>query len=174
MPSNIEVKAILKDRASVQAVAGRLSDRGPEVIQQEDIFFDVRDARLKLRTLAPDRGELIRYERTNAASVRRSDYLIAGTGDPQVMLEILSSALNLAGVVKKTRTLYLAGQTRIHLDRVEGLGDFLELEVVLRPGQSDAEGKAIAAKLLAEFGAADEDLIAEAYIDLLAKRQRAD
>jgi predicted adenylyl cyclase CyaB len=151
-----------------------LSDGGPEIIQQEDIFFSTKDARLKLRIFAPDRGELIRYERSNAANVRRSDYLIARTADPLILLEILAASLNRIGVVKKTRTLYLAGRTRIHLDRVEGLGDFLELEVGLRPGQSDVEGKAIAAKLLVEFGITDEDMIAEAYVDLLKKELWAD
>jgi predicted adenylyl cyclase CyaB len=70
-------------------------------------------------------------------------------------------------VVKKTRTLYLVGQTRVHIDQVEGLGEFLELEVVLRPEQTDAEGESIAAALLSEFGIDKQQLIAEAYVDLL-------
>jgi predicted adenylyl cyclase CyaB len=150
-----------------------LSDRGPETIHQRDFFFHCDNARLKLRIFAPDRGELIRYERSDAAEVRRSHYLIARTADPEILLEILTSTLGRDGVVRKTRTLYLAGQTRIHLDQVEGLGDFLELEVVLRPGQSDAEGKNIAAALLAEFRIGPEQLVAEAYVDLLARQPSA-
>jgi len=72
-------------------------------------------------------------------------------------------------VVRKTRTLYFAGQTRIHIDQVAGLGDFLELEVVLQPEQSDAEGKIIAAALLSDFGIDKEQLIGRAYVDLLAR-----
>jgi len=171
MPSNIEIKARLRDRPAALATAARLSGSAPETIQQEDVFFVTDRARLKLRILAPDRGELIRYERTNIAEVRRSQYSIACTSDPQILLEILSATLERAGTVKKTRTLYMAGQTRIHIDLVEGLGDFLELEVVLRLGQSEAEGKSIAAALLSEFGIADEQLIAEAYVDLLSANQ---
>ena len=74
------------------------------------------------------------------------------------------------GEVKKDRTLYRIGQTRIHLDRVTGLGDFLELEVVLRPDQQESEGKKIADDLLSTFNIDKRDLIAEAYIDLLAAR----
>ena len=74
------------------------------------------------------------------------------------------------GTVRKTRTLYLVSQTRIHIDQVEGLGDFLELEVVLRKDQSEQDGKRIANTLLAEFNIAEEDLIADAYLDLLAAR----
>jgi predicted adenylyl cyclase CyaB len=172
MPANIEIKAILQDRQRqrVEAIAGRLSDAAPELIHQEDYFFRSPEARLKLRMLGPDRGELIRYERANLAETRCSRYLIARTPDPRILLEILDKTLGKIGEVKKDRTLYRIGQTRIHLDRVTGLGDFLELEVVLRPEQSEQEGKKIANDLLSTFNIAKKDLIAEAYIDLLAAR----
>jgi predicted adenylyl cyclase CyaB len=73
------------------------------------------------------------------------------------------------GVVRKTRYLYLAGQTRIHLDDVEGLGHFMELEVVLRADQSDAEGQAIAEDLMVRLGVRKDDLLEGAYMDLLEK-----
>ena len=49
------------------------------------------------------------------------------------MKTILEQILPVTGSVRKRRLVYHVGQTRVHLDRVEGLGDFLELEVVLRP-----------------------------------------
>jgi predicted adenylyl cyclase CyaB len=70
--------------------------------------------------------------------------------------------------VKKTRILFLIGQTRVHIDTVEGLGDFLELEVVLRPEQTEDDGRKIAEALLSEFGIKNDQLIAKAYVDLLA------
>jgi predicted adenylyl cyclase CyaB len=170
MPSNIEIKAILKDRAGAEATAAQLSWTDPEMIHQEDVFFRCDGARLKLRILGPERGELIRYERADVAGTRCSRYVIARTSDPQVLLDILTKTLGRTGVVKKTRTLYLIGQTRVHLDRVEGLGDFLELEVVLRPEQSESEGKNIAEALLTSFGIDNQQLIGEAYVDLLAHR----
>jgi predicted adenylyl cyclase CyaB len=75
-----------------------------------------------------------------------------------------------SGHGQEDATLYLVGQTRIHIDQVEGLGDFLELEVVLREGQTEEEGKRIANTLLAEFKIDEQDLIAGAYVDLLAAR----
>jgi predicted adenylyl cyclase CyaB len=170
MPSNIEIKAILKNRVVVEAVAAQLSDTGPELIPQEDVFFRSDGARLKLRILGPERGEIIRYERDDLADIRRSRYRIARTSDPQNLLDILTKTLGRIGVVKKVRTLYLIGQTRVHLDRVEGLGDFLELEVVLRPEQDESEGKSIAEALLKRFGIEKKHFIAEPYIDLLAHR----
>jgi hypothetical protein len=71
------------------------------------------------------------------------------------------------GVVRKTRYLYLVGETRVHLDDVEGLGQFMELEVVMQEGQSDAEGQAIAEGLMASLGVESSDLLEGAYMDLL-------
>ena len=60
MPSNIEIKAVLRDRAKALSIAAKLSDKDPEILLQEDVFFPCEGARLKLRTFGPDRGELIR------------------------------------------------------------------------------------------------------------------
>ena len=168
MPANVEIKAVLPDLTRAAAIAAALGGIGPEIIQQEDIFFRYEAARLKLRILSPDRGELIRYERPDVAGARCSRYLIARTADPHILTEILTQTLGSIGKVKKTRTLYLIGQTRVHLDQVEGLGNFLELEVVLRPEQSEAEGMRIADALLSSFGIGPEQLIGESYFDLLA------
>jgi len=167
MPSNVEIKTKLRDWAAAEAWAKRRADCGPEVLQQEDVFFACEGARLKLRILGPARGELIRYQRTNSAEVRLSQYQLARTDTPEVLREILAKTLGVVGVVKKTRLLFLVGQTRVHLDRVERLGEFLELEVVLGPEQTEEEGKRIAEGLLAELGTGKADLLAEAYVDLL-------
>jgi predicted adenylyl cyclase CyaB len=172
MPSNIEIKAILRDRAAAETVAAALSGNAPEILRQVDVFFRSAGARLKLRILGSERGELIRYERENLAEVRPSRYTIARTPDPEVLLDILTLALGQAGTVKKTRQLFLVGQTRVHIDAVEELGDFLELEVVLRPGQSEAEGRQVALELLATFSVDSRDLLADAYVDLLDARRR--
>ena len=98
---------------------------------------------------------------------KRSNYSIFETHDPNGLKNTLSLALGVRGVVRKKRTLYLVGQTRVHLDEVEGLGEFMELEVVLRPGQPDAEGQAIARDLMTRLGVEEKDLLECAYMDLL-------
>jgi predicted adenylyl cyclase CyaB len=170
VPTNIEVKAKLSDRAAAEAVAYRLKSAGPETIHQEDHFFRSAGARLKLRILGPKSGELIRYERANSAGPRLSRYQIARTAEPYMLLEILKAELGETGTVRKTRTLYLIGQTRVHIDQVDGLGEFLELQVVLRPDQSEDEGQEIAHELLRKFKISPQDLISEAYIDLLLRK----
>jgi predicted adenylyl cyclase CyaB len=169
MPRNVEIKAVLTHRAAAEAIAARLSNKGPKLIHQEDFFFACDGARPKLRIFSAERGELIRYKRADSAEARSSFYTITHTSDPQSLLEILSATLGVIGTVKKKRTLYLIGQTRVHLDEVEGLGSFLELEVVLRPDQSEIDGREIANHLLEEFGIKPPQLLAEAYVDLLAR-----
>jgi predicted adenylyl cyclase CyaB len=167
MPVNIEIKARLRDPEAVRARAEALSDTPVQIIPQEDTFFNVPRGRLKLRELAPDRGQLVYYERPDVAGPKRSDYILAATTEPSALKAALTAALGVRGVVRKRRCLYLAGQTRIHLDEVEDLGTFVELEVVLRPGQTDAEGQAIADGLLAKLGVQEDDLLEGAYMDLI-------
>jgi len=81
--------------------------------------------------LAPDKGELIYYERADQEGPKHSEYHLARTHDPENLKTVLSMAFGIRGVVVKSRYLFMVGQTRIHLDDVEGLGQFIELEVVL-------------------------------------------
>lgn len=170
MPVNIEIKARLHNFADIRTRAGQLSDRPLEVIPQEDTFFVTPKGRLKLRLLGPDRAQLVWYTRPDQEGPKRSDYEIFETKEPEKLKSILAAAYGLRGVVRKTRYLYLVGQTRVHLDDVEGLGQFLELEVVLREGQSEAEGQAIAEDLMMKLGVEKEDLLEGAYMDLIEGR----
>ena len=169
MPTNIEIKARVRDMGELRRRAEALSDTPVQVIPQEDTFFHVPRGRLKLRQLRPDFAQLVFYERPDQDGPKRSNYYIYETHDPEGLKTALSLALGVRGVVRKTRYLYLAGQTRIHLDDVEGLGQFMELEVVLRDGQMDAEGQSIAEDLMARLGVRKEDLLEGAYMDLMEK-----
>ena len=167
MPTNIEIKARARDFLELKRRAETISDSPVEVIPQEDTFFVTSKGRLKLRILAPDRAQLVYYERPDQDGPKRSDYFIFNTNDPENLKTALRLALGIRGVVRKTRYLYMVGQTRVHLDNVERLGQFLELEVVLRADQSDADGQAIADHLMKRLGIEPTDLIEGAYMDLL-------
>ncbi len=168
MGRNVEIKARVDDPTSVRARAAALADRPPAVIDQEDTFFCCPDGRLKLRRFADGRSELIFYRRDDTVGPRESHFFKAPIQEPEALIQALGAALGVLGVVRKRRALYLAGQTRIHLDEVEGLGDFLELEVVMGEGQSPDEGSRIARELMARLGVREDDLEPRAYIDLLA------
>ena len=167
MPKNIEIKARVRDAAALEAAVRAVHAGEPERIPQEDLFYACPTGWLKLRVLAGDRGQLVHYARDAGAGPRASRYAIAPTSDPAALARILSAALAPLGAVRKLRRLFLVGQTRVHLDRVEGLGDFLELEVVLRDGQPEEEGIAIARDLMRRFGVEESDLVGETYFELL-------
>lgn len=170
MRSNIEIKALVHDFDQIRLGAESLSDTPVEVIPQEDIFFHTQKGRLKLRILAANRAQLISYTRPDQEGPKRSEYHIYETPDPENLKRVLELAYGIRGQVKKTRYLYLIGQTRVHLDEVEGLGQFMELEVVMAPGQSNAEGQAIAEELMSKLGVEKGDLLEGAYMDLLENR----
>lgn len=169
MPVNIEIKARVHDFDGLYAKAEKLSDLPCQVIPQEDTFFNCPLGRMKLRELSPQHGQLVYYQRADMNGPKHSDYKIFETENPAGLKAILSQAYGVRGVVTKVRYLFMVGQTRIHLDKVVGLGEFVELEVVLTPGQSDADGEVIAMKLMQQLGIADQDLIDSAYMDLLEK-----
>jgi adenylate cyclase class IV len=169
MPRNVEIKArIVSVEALLPRAQALAGGAAPVLIEQDDQFFPCAHGRLKLRALADGTAELIAYDRADTAGPKLSDYVRAPVADAAALRQALARALGDGGRVVKQRWLLMAGPTRIHLDRVRGLGDFLELEVVLRDGQTVGEGEAIAHTLLAALGVDTSQLLRGAYRDLLA------
>ena len=167
MPTNMEFKARISDFAAASETAGTLAGSPPRIIMQEDVFFQCAKGRLKLRILGERQGELIHYLRDDVSGPKQSFYTVVPSTAPHELRLLLADALGETIVVRKTRALYLIGSTRVHLDKVERLGEFMEVEVVLEEGQHTQQGEKIAADLLRRFGIRESDLIATAYADLL-------
>lgn len=167
MAGNIEIKARANNFARQHELAAALSHTPCQLLSQEDTFFHVPQGRLKLRILSPTQGELIYYERQNTAAPKPSHYEIIPTQAPIALKKTLARALGVRGVVRKQRWLYMVGQTRVHLDDVEGLGTFIELEWVMQSGQTVAEGTQALTDLMQQLDIDNTDLIEDAYIDLL-------
>ena len=119
---------------------------------QDDTFFHCEAGRLKLRVFSEKHGELIFYRRANQAGPKESFYVRSQTDEPEALRETLVLAYGVVGRVRKHRTLYLVDRTLIHLDRVEALGHFLELEVVLSSDEPAQVGVEIAHRLLSQLG----------------------
>ena len=170
MARNIEIKAHIPSVAAILERAAALADEGPIEIQQDDTFFECRSGRLKLRTFAGGEGELIFYRRSDEHGPKESFYVRTPTAAPDSLRETLTLAYGVVGRVRKNRTLFIAGRTRIHLDIVENLGHFLELEVVLRDDESTDVGVREAHELMQRLGVTPSQLIDRAYVDLLAAR----
>lgn len=170
MARNVEVKARLSagNAAAVRQMALARATDPSEDIRQTDTFFNVPDGRLKLRVFGDGRAELIAYRRPDQAGPKLSSYVRAPCADAASTLAALGAALGVRGVVEKRRVVVHVGQSRLHFDEVSGLGQFLEIEVVLREDQLPAEGERIARGLMEMLGIEPADLIDGAYIDLLA------
>ena len=117
-------------------------------------------------------GQLIYYSRPDVAGPKVSDYWISGTDSPAAMRETLARALGIVGRVRKHRRLYVVDRTRIHLDEVEGLGSFVELEVVLAEGEAAAQGEETAHQVMRSLGIGESQLVEGAYVDLRARPDR--
>jgi len=173
MARNIEIKSRISSVESLAPRAAAIADQGPVHIQQDDTFFACSTGRLKLRTFSAGEGELIYYRRADLSGPKESFYLRTPVATPDILRESLSLAYGQAGRVVKHRVLFIAGRTRIHLDRVAGLGDFLELEVVLDEDQSADEGVQEARRIMALLSVDASQLIEGAYVDLLNGKEEA-
>jgi predicted adenylyl cyclase CyaB len=167
MARNIEIKARVGDLAAIRARVHTLGYRGEEHLTQCDTFFQVARGRLKLREFGDGSGELIFYERADQTGAKLSRYERLPCADPELMRRVLSAALGVKGRVKKQRHLLLVGNTRVHLDEVEGLGSFVELEVVLGDVEPASAGEKVAAELMRALGIESSSLVSGAYLDLL-------
>lgn len=164
---NIECKAIDADPAASLTVCRELGAHDHGEIRQRDTYFAVVRGGLKLREETPGRPHLIQFERAREPQQRASRYRIIEVSDSDTLRAALTAALGATVVVCKTRRLLLWRQVRIHLDTVEGLGSFVELEAVAPP-DSDLSGEhALVEMLRARLGITDERLVASGYAEQL-------
>ncbi len=170
MPRNLELKAALPDFARAVRTAS-MHARRAGVLLQTDYYFRTRNGRLKLRRFNSTRGELIGYERKEGGGDRWSDYFVLPVAKPDEVVRTLTLILGLRAVVKKRRTLYRYRNARIHLDRVAGIGDFIEFEVLVTRGERQA--KQLLAELKEMFRIPPSGIFRKSYVDLQLRRRRS-
>ena len=170
MARNIEIKARAHQFDQLLARAAALASEPPLIYRQQDFFYDVPNGRLKLRQFDDNTpAELIFYQRDDRDGPKVSYYSRSPVTNPEATHALLAQALNTRGIVNKERHVYNVGRTRIHLDRVDGLGDFIELEVLLGQDDDEEGGEKEAEELFAKLGVSAADLVPVAYVDLLSE-----
>jgi len=166
---NIECKASDPDPGRSLRVCEALGAEDGGEIWQRDTYFEVRHGGLKLREERPGKPHLIQFERAREAQQRESRYRIVEVDDAKVLRAALTAALGTRGEVVKHRRLFLWRGVRIHLDEVERLGTFIELEAVA-PADSDlANEHRLVVELRTALEIIDERLVALGYAEQLLR-----
>lgn len=169
MAHNLECKVRLRSFATARKRAQALGANRVAVLRQKDTFLTTAPERMKVRETRGNAPELIFYERADGYGENGawSHYLRVPMMSARNILMRYDGGIV---TVEKTRELYMFKNARIHLDRVKGLGSFLEFEVVSAGRR--AEDRTLFCKLMSAFGIEDEDIVPTAYADLLLNLRR--
>jgi adenylate cyclase class IV len=167
---NLELKAVATSLPRLRRILRELGARHvPRPLDQIDWYFTTPRGRLKLRRRkGQPAAELIFYLRPDATQARTSDYQTLPVCDAPGMLRLLRAMFVPGVCVRKRRDLWLFGETRVHLDRVAGLGTFVEIEVPF--DRNAAEARRVMTALRDRLGIGPGDVLACSYADLLAGR----
>jgi len=166
---NFELKALATDLPRVRrALQGLGAARQPALVQT-DTYFPVPAGRLKVRQRrGATAAELIAYLRPDATRARASEYQKLAVADARGLLRLLREMFGEDVCVRKRRDLWMVGTTRVHLDTVDGLGTFVEIEVPFTG--SAAAARRTMARLVRALGIQPADVLDRSYADLLAGR----
>lgn len=167
---NLELKARDPDPERSLRVCEELGAEGGGVLRQRDVYFEVPHGRLKLRYENDGIGQLIAYERPDQPGVRASHYRVIPVLAGGELERALTDALGALAEVRKTRCLFLYDGVRIHLDRVEGLGRFIELEAPVDSWEDQADRERLLEDLWEALGVQAEEFVAGSYCDLIRAR----
>lgn len=167
---NIEFKARVADRGQYEKM---LLDLNPEFRgedRQTDIYFVVPQGRLKLRE-GNIENALIYYERNETSGVRESDVILHKHEHCEALKKILNKLHQVKTVVKKNRRIYFIGNVKFHFDRIEGHGDFVEVEAIDETGSADKDDlRRQCLRYLSYFGIGEGDLVHCSYSDMLPEQ----
>ena len=170
---NLEIKALDPDPATTLSAALALGAEDRGTLHQRDTYFHAVHGRLKLREQPPESAQLISYSRADASAPRPSLYRIAEVADPSTLAATPADSLGVRVLVEKTRQLLLWRNVRMHVDRVEGLGDFVELEAVASTADGLEAERPRIEHLTDALGIRDARLVTTGYAEMLEARGTA-
>jgi predicted adenylyl cyclase CyaB len=141
------------------------------VDNQRDVYFDVKNGRLKLRK-GDIENHLIYYQRDDESGPKQADVILFATQQGSSLEDILTKSLGIKVVVEKRREIYFIDNVKFHLDWVSGLGSFMEVEVIDKEGQIGVDKlRQQCNRYLEMFDIKPCDLVSKSYSDLLLEKQ---
>ncbi len=168
---NVEIKARCDRLEQIRQILAQRGARFKGADRQIDTYFRCRRGRLKLREGRIENA-LIHYDRQDLPGPKDSVVTLTQARPDAALKEALARALGVLAVVEKTREIHLIGNVKFHLDSVEGLGSFVEIEAIGAGGVGRDGLRAQVDEYLALFGIRPEDLVACSYSDLILARGR--
>lgn len=164
---NSEIKARCADQ---DAVRHYLREHGADfkgTDHQIDTYFHVPEGRLKLRE-GPIENNLIFYQRADTDGPKQSTINLSPVAPDSAVGEVLTAALGVRVVVDKQREIYFIDNVKFHIDTVQGLGNFVEIEAIDTDGKRNAEQlEQQCSHYMRELGIKAVDLVVGSYSDLL-------
>lgn len=170
---NLELKANTDSLDFLRECLMTLGACYSRTMYQVDTYFNAAKGRLKLREIENGEATLVYYERPDLAEARYSNYQLSSIPGPETFKGMMSDALGVKAVVEKKRELWIYGDTRVHLDTVADLGEFVELETVIQD-QSKSEARSEHRCVKNALQISESDRIPVSYSDLVLRRRAQD
>lgn len=168
---NVEIKARHSSPETIRSLLKQNSADFKGTDHQTDTYFNVDKGRLKLRE-GNIENSLIFYRRPNTGRPKASDINLIALDNPQEMKTLLTNALGIKVIVEKDREIYFINNVKFHIDEVEKLGCFVEVEAIDRDDSySEAELREQCQQFMDLFGISDEDLVSVSYSDMLLEKK---
>ena len=170
---NLEAKFKVRDPSAAQIAAIAIGYKPAGLLSQHDTFFKVASGKLKLRE-EDERAYLVGYQRAGDGTLQLSEYRIVPVPDPSAIRALLADSLGVLAEVRKRRTLLLHSHVRLHLDEVDGLGFYGEIEAVLDDEADLDSERAFVDRTLLSLQIDRDALIEGSYFELLQGRGSGD
>jgi len=171
----IEIKAKCENLSIIREKLKKLGAKKIGVFKQVDTYFNVKKGRLKIREVRElNKSKIVYYLRPDVKGPKRSDIIILELDKKYAneLKKVLAKAVGVKIVVRKLREIYKYLGAQIHLDEVEDLGYFVEIELPIPSANSFESYKNIVKSIIKELGISEQDLIEGSYSDLLSSRTK--
>ncbi len=167
---NVEIKARCENLEKIRKVLQEEDARFEGTDHQTDTYFNTSTGRLKLRE-GKIENHLISYNRKDQSEPKLSDVTLYNTSkDSSILKEILTKHFGIKCVVDKKREIYYIGNIKIHLDSIEKLGSFVEIEASSDNKSEEDKLRKQVADCIKKFGIKKSDLIKESYSDMVSEK----
>ena len=169
--NNVEIKARSNNAHGVREYLRGAEADSKGTDHQIDTYYKTDRGRLKLRK-GNIENNLIFYERSDQSGPKQSKITFSSVEADSQIDGVLAEALGVFAVVDKKREIYFIDNVKFHIDTVEGLGNFIEIEAIDYDGTLGPEKLQQQCEYyMRELGIKHGDLLTNSYSDMIIGRE---